>query len=108
MLSCYVFANTKLLGVIAIFTAKVGAFYPARDLLYLFKSGGPDLLWLLEIGNFFLFYLFLLLAINSAEKCLILKLASFQGWWRPAGTLLGLDVAHEDEKIANLYSTACH
>ena len=46
--------------------------------------------------------LFLVLAINLAKKCLILELTSFQKWWRPTGTLLGLDVAQEDEKVADL------
>ena len=32
-------------------------------------------------------------------KCLILELTSYQRWLQPARTLLGLDVAHEDEML---------
>ena len=45
---------------------------------------------------------FLVIAIKSAVKSLIFRWRPFFGlleWWGPAGTLLGLDVAHETKRL---------
>ena len=46
------------------------------------------------------YFLFLVFNNNSAEKCQYFEMTWFQRLWRPAGTLLGLYVAHEGENVA--------
>ena len=58
-----------------------------------------------NVSHFLMDTFFLALAINLTKKCLIFELISFPEMVAAAGTVLGLGVAHNNQKVADSSST---